>query len=228
MSTKVTLNVGGRAYETTLGTLSGSKFFASYAAAPVEDPSSSSASSGYISDHSVSASALEETTTYIFVDRDPEPFKFVLSFLRGSLSDATVADMSAACRAACLSDADYFQLDASFAWQLWKPQLPPGTSFAIDYSDGLLEHGSINANLRWTPCALPAVVTSPSYRGRVVFTVEEVTFDGVTCFTTSFGNIRRHVSPSGSSQPCLDYTYAIISAWTLPGFALLRPHNDGS
>jgi hypothetical protein len=92
--TIVKLNIGGVKYETTKSTLTLLPYFEAFL------------SEAYL--------LQPDADGNLFIDRNGEPFRHILSYLRGSLLDETVRSMSAECKAALVCEADFYQAPIEF------------------------------------------------------------------------------------------------------------------
>jgi len=72
-----------------------------------------------------------------FIDRDGEPFKYLLSFLRCTLTASAIEGMSKATVDEALVDAEFFQAPDEFVQALSGPPIEIGTVFSFDYTPGM-------------------------------------------------------------------------------------------
>ena len=111
ISSRIKLNIGGFKFETSKSTLELSPYFAAMLSGRFE---------------------IElDTEGYLFIDRDGESFKYLLSWLRGALSAPMIEGMEKTIKAAVMHEAIFFQV-ASIASILADPPVGAIFKYASD------------------------------------------------------------------------------------------------
>jgi hypothetical protein len=126
ISSRIKLNIGGVKFETSKSTLELSPYFAAMLSGRFK---------------------IElDTEGYLFIDRDGENFKYLLSWLRGALSAPMIEGMENTIKAAVMHEAIFFQVGASITSILADPPVGAIFTYASDNDGKPVIHGGMHHN----------------------------------------------------------------------------------